>query len=116
MARKRVVSANGDFAALGREKAAEQGKALWSYASQWEQHDRRGKVLENIRICPPKYFGDKWLIVLKVWEGDRPLVGFHRGQTMLASLLGAFTAMASGRVDWKEDPYAKGATFRRPIE
>lgn len=107
MAKKRVVSSDGDLQALGRERARKHAEIVHFYAQQWENHSHNGQLLENIRICPPKYTGDKWLIVLKVWKGDEQCVGFHRGSTLLGSLSGALVALQQGKVQLRPDAYAK---------
>lgn len=107
MAKKRVVDQNGNALQSERELARKHAEVIHHYARLWEDDKHHGKLLENIRICPPKYVGDKWLIVFKGWEGDTQYVAFHRGGTMLGTIAGGLTKMAAGTLSWKEDEFAR---------
>lgn len=77
-----------------------------SYEAHWTPPIRDWPVLHTLILKPPKWRGDKWLVVCKATTEAGEMVGFHKGTTIMAAIAGALQRVFSGHMAWKvETPY-----------
>jgi len=70
---------------------------------RWAPPVRDYPMLHSALIKPPKYAGDKWLVVFKATTEQGDVVAFFKGASLMGALGNGLAAVFSDRVVWKLD-------------
>lgn len=84
------------------------GKGLFDMADAFEQVQRDGVIVNDIRVKPNRENTGYVTIVKGTYEGQK-IVAFHGGETVVDALAGTGEKLHKGAMKWREDEFARKA-------
>ncbi len=87
-----------------RTKSAAEMRMAWISEDIWFEMRERGKKLRGLSLRGG--LGD-WLIVIKIYEDDKPYVAFVGGATLEKAIGKLHQALLEGGMKWRPDEYEK---------
>lgn len=62
--------------------------------------------VDSLRVRAPRERAGEWLVIVKAWHGNKPMVAFHSALSFAEALIGTINRMRNKSLKWKEDEYA----------